>query len=74
MAFPEARADDARVPTSFEEACQSPEWAAAIDREYNALIRRNTWTYVRPSAEMNIIAFLWIFRLKLLDALGLQYM
>ncbi len=23
---------------------------------------------------MNIIAFLWIFRLKLLDALGLHYM
>ncbi len=47
LALPEARADDARVPSSFEEACQSPKWAA-IDREYNALVRRNTCTYVNP--------------------------
>ncbi len=39
--FP-AQKDDARVPTSFTEACQYPEWAAAIDRDYNALIKRST--------------------------------
>ncbi len=61
MALPQSAVDDAQVPRSFAEACQSPEWAAASDREYNALIRRNTWTCVRPTPEMHIIAFLWIF-------------
>ncbi len=73
LALPDAK-DDAKLQTSFAEACQYPKWAAAIDRKYNALITRNTWTYVEPTPEMNIIVFLWIFRLKLLDALGLHYM
>ncbi len=66
--------DDARATTSFSEACQYPEWAAAIDREYNAFIMWNTWIYVEPTPEMNMTSFLLIFRLKLLDALGLHYM
>lgn len=31
------------IPRAFAEACKDPQWEAAIDREYNALVRRNTW-------------------------------
>ncbi len=58
----------------YPKFCQYPEWAAAIGREYHALMKGSTWAYIKPTPEMNIIAFLWIFRLKPLDAIGLHYM
>ncbi len=72
LALPDAK-DNPRDPTAFVEACEYPECAAAIDCEYNPLFKRNIWTYIEPTPEMNIIAFLWIFRLKMLDVLGLHY-
>ena len=44
-----ANKKDRRIPTSFTEACKIPEWANAIDREYEALVNRETWTYVPKS-------------------------
>ena len=62
------------VPFSFQEACQIPEWASAIDREFDALERRQTWDYVIPQPNMNIIKHKWIFRKKPLDAEGKTFL
>lgn len=37
---------DPDVPRSFAEACKDPRWCVAIDREYNALVKRGTWEFV----------------------------
>lgn len=42
-----AKDTDTRLPRSFAEACKYQGWDAAIDCEYNALVRRGTWTYVK---------------------------
>ena len=55
------------VPSSFAETCQIPEWADAIDREFQALERRQTWTYVLPTPDLNIIKYKGVFRKKPLD-------
>ena len=62
------------VPSSYEEACQIPKWAAAIDREFDALERRKTWEYVLPKPNMNIIKHKWIFRKIPLDAQGKTFL
>lgn len=60
-------ADGPPLPTSFEEACTSPNWAAAIDREYDALIRRETREFIPRTAEMNTVSFKWAWRAKRID-------
>ena len=45
---------DPNVPRSFNEACQYPRWCVAIDREYNALVRRRTWRYIRRQPGMRL--------------------
>ena len=62
------------VPSSFHEACQIPEWADAIDREFRALEQRGTWRYVKPLPGMNIIKYKWVFKKKPLDAKGKSYL
>ena len=48
---------DPNVRTSFEIACQYPGWRAAIDREYNALVQRGTWSYVKQERGMNPVPY-----------------
>ena len=59
---------DRRIPTSFKKACEIPKWAESIDREYNALVDRQTWKYVKWTADMKPIPFIWDFRIK--DTVG----
>ena len=59
-----AKKKDQRIPRSFEEARKDKNWRVAIDREYNALVNRNTWTYVPRTNEMRPLPFLWNFRVK----------
>lgn len=61
---------DPRLPKSFNDAIQSPDWCAAIDREFNALRNRNTWKLIRRTPDMNVLPFTWVFRIKPLDATG----
>lgn len=55
---------DYRLPRSFREACEIPSWAEAIDREYNALVDRGTWTYIDQTPDMDPLPFTWNFRVK----------
>ena len=61
---------DHLLPRSFAEACQDPKWCDAIDREYQALCKRNVWDYVPASTATKIIPFTWVFRLKPIDTSG----
>lgn len=70
---PERTAHEIQVPRNFKEACKSTEWAEAIDKEFNALVQRGTWTYVKRRQELHVIKHLWTFRLKLLDKHGYKY-
>lgn len=66
--------DGPPLPTSFESACQHPKWSEAIDREYNALIRRNTWKHIKRTADMNTEPFKLTFRGKKLDGNGTSFL
>lgn len=39
---------DPRLPRNFAEARQYKGWCDVIDQEYNALVQRGTWDYVKP--------------------------
>lgn len=61
-----------RLPRSFAEAITFPAWRQAIDREYYALVDRHTWRYVYRTGDMHPVPFTWVFKLKQLDAQGLE--
>ena len=52
------------TPASVSQAIKHPEWHAAMQEEYNALIRNSTWSLVSPPVTHNIIGCKWIFRVK----------
>lgn len=58
------KARDPRVPTNFKAACRHPHWAAAIDREYDALVRRQTRKVIPLEKGMTPLPFTWNFRIK----------
>lgn len=72
LAYPVVDPDD--TPRSFNEACNNPDWADAIDREFDALIRRRTWILVPRARSMNVIRHKWVFRKKVIDAEGRQFL
>lgn len=43
------------VPSSVIEALNSPHWKSALQAEFDALKRNNTWTLVSPTSSMNIV-------------------
>lgn len=56
--------DGPPLPTSFAFACFSTERAAAIDSEYNFLLRRGTWKYIKFDANITPVPFKSTFRSK----------
>ena len=66
--------DGPPLPRSFDEACRIPHWAEAIDREYNAHIRNNTWKYVKLTPDMKPVPFKWAFRAKAVNADRMMYL
>jgi len=51
----------------FKEEVLFPVWGEAIDREYQALLKRSTWKYVQHTPDMKPVPQLWVFKLKTLD-------
>uniref|UniRef100_A0A8R7QME8 Reverse transcriptase Ty1/copia-type domain-containing protein n=1 Tax=Triticum urartu TaxID=4572 RepID=A0A8R7QME8_TRIUA len=51
-------------PTSVSVALADPSWAAAMEEEYQALLRNCTWHLVPPGPGRNLIDYKWVFRLK----------
>jgi hypothetical protein len=46
------------------EALSTPEWKAAMQKEFSALMKNKTWTFVKPQPDRNVIDCKWVFKLK----------
>ena len=51
-------------PPSFKIAAQYPQWCSAMDEEFDALKRQNTWSLVPASPSQNVVGCKWVFKLK----------
>ena len=52
------------LPHTYHEALQVPEWKAAMDLEYHALVQRGTWDLVPRPTDAHIVTCKWVFTLK----------
>ncbi|MCI03707.1 copia protein, partial [Trifolium medium] len=52
------------LPRNPKLALSDPNWKSAMQSEFNALIRNNTWDLVPRPSDVNIIRCMWIFRHK----------
>jgi hypothetical protein len=53
-----------REPQSLTEALDDPNWKLAMDAEYEALEKNQTWHLVPPERIKNIIDCRWIYKVK----------
>jgi hypothetical protein len=51
-------------PTNLQEALKNPHLKDAMDKEYSALMKNNTWHLVPPQRGQNIIDSKWVFKTK----------
>ncbi|KAL5855390.1 hypothetical protein ACOSQ3_005233 [Xanthoceras sorbifolium] len=52
-------------PSAVKTSLHIPEWKKAMDIEYEALHRNQTWALVPYSASFNVVSYKWVFKLKL---------
>jgi histone deacetylase 1/2 len=52
------------IPGDFRAALSDHRWREAMEVEYDALIRNNTWRLVQPRFGINIIDSKWVFKVK----------
>lgn len=52
------------LPTNFRQAILDPHWKTAMDEEYSALMKNNTWHLMLPPKGSNIIDCKWVYRVK----------
>ncbi|RLN35381.1 uncharacterized protein C2845_PM03G15270 [Panicum miliaceum] len=50
------------VPRSFRAALADPNWRAAMEEEYSALLQNNTWDLGPRPARANVVSGKWIFK------------
>lgn len=53
-------------------ACTTEAWANAIDGEYDALLERIIWTYIKKMNDRITIPFVWDSRIKDTDKQDLE--
>ncbi|KAK1613122.1 hypothetical protein QYE76_036795 [Lolium multiflorum] len=51
-------------PENLQEALDDPRWKAAMDEEFSALSRNNTWHLVPAEHGRNIIDCKWVYKVK----------
>ncbi|MCO5606455.1 hypothetical protein L7F22_060643 [Adiantum nelumboides] len=54
-----------KEPQSYEEAFTKQEWLAAMDEEYNALLKNDTWKLVDLPQGKKAIGSKWVYKVKL---------
>ncbi|XP_071685432.1 uncharacterized protein [Lolium perenne] len=54
----------ASEPRNLQDALGTPHWKDAMDIEYSALIKNDTWQLVPPSTGVNVIDSKWVFKVK----------
>ena len=52
-------------PPTYKVASQYPKWCEAIDAEFQALQRQQTWSLVPPPPNVNLVGCKWVYKLKL---------
>ena len=52
-------------PPYFKVASQYPKWCEAIDAEFQALQRQQTWSLVLAPPNVNLVGCKWVYKLKL---------
>ena len=52
------------IPMSARAALRDPNWKAAMDDEYVALIANHTWELVPRPPGANVVTRKWVFRVK----------
>ncbi|KAJ9566804.1 hypothetical protein OSB04_002770 [Centaurea solstitialis] len=56
--------DKTTEPKTISQALKNPLWRDAMDAEFAALVRNQTWELVPPSSSQNVIDNKWVFRIK----------
>ncbi|TYJ96957.1 putative mitochondrial protein [Cucumis melo var. makuwa] len=51
-------------PIRIKQALATPQWKQAMDEEYSALLKAQTWHLVPPSPSQKVAGKKWVFRLK----------
>jgi hypothetical protein len=51
-------------PHNHQEALGDPRWKSAMDLEYDALMKHQTWHLVPPKRGANIIECKWVYKVK----------
>jgi histone deacetylase 1/2 len=54
------------LPCSVHDALSDPNWRAAMQAEYDALLANDTWSLVPRPPGVNVVTGKWIYRHKLL--------
>ena len=60
----QAVVDPTAEPRHYTAAMQIPHWRTAMELEYQALLKNNTWTLVPSKPGANIIDCKWVFKVK----------
>jgi histone deacetylase 1/2 len=60
----DAQADPTAEPRHYQAALHIPHWRAAMEDEFQALLRNNTWRLVPPQSGVNVIDSKWVFKVK----------
>ena len=58
---------DIDEPRSFKKALQSPyasEWKSAMDKEYDSLMKNETWDLVPRPEGVNVVGNRWVYKVK----------
>ena len=51
-------------PRTVKQVFQDPNWKLAMEQEYQALLKNQTWYLVPPPSNAKIIGCKWVFKLK----------
>ena len=55
---------DALEPTTLTQTLKYHKWGQAISKEYDALVKNDTWALVPLDSSQNLVGCKWIFRTK----------
>jgi hypothetical protein len=53
-----------KEPTCFEEAIQKKEWAYAMTKEYQSIIKNDVWEIVPRPKSRDVVSSKWLFKIK----------
>ena len=55
---------ETKEPASLEEALADPSWKAAMQAEYDSIMKNDTWELVDRPAQRKVIGTKWVWKVK----------